>query len=159
MATKKKISDAALLEYVLEKAGGREAVLRELYESRITEMAAEQMTLAEMWNEAEDDGWAEILGSMTMMDLTKAFIPGKIKTRGKERTARQKAEAIKDKIIIFLRSNPWSSRNDAAEACGTSGGQATRYLRELRNEGRVRSVGKHKHMKYAIKGTKRPPKM
>lgn len=161
MATKKRITDEQLLEYLLNQQGGRDKVLGELHNYRISEMAAEGKTLLEIWGEAEADGWDEYLGGLTLADLM-GVLSTNPKPKSKRAYSRESPEGVKtlqNDILLFIGANPWTTRNAIATDLGISKPKASYHLKKLRGDGVIKMHGKNTKSVYALANEKkRPPK-
>lgn len=151
-----------LFEFMLSRLGGERAVLIQYYGFRLTEMAAEKLTLAEIFAEAERDGWLDFLRSMKLTDLMAIMIPSPDKktTKGKSAPVRysyeenRRADAA---IQNYIEANPWCSVPDIHTATGIEKTRLSRRLRILRDKRAVQSKGKRGAVRYAAPRVKDKP--
>ena len=163
-------NQAALVEFMIEKLGGKDSVYKEFYGQRIHEMAHEGATLEDLFKEARDGGWHEDLANTRLRVLANAIV-GKV---GPERTGAAKSDEeasdskrlsaeevneIHDRILVYLEKNPWSAKPSIAKGIGVLGRKVSARLRALRIAKKIQAQGEKASMRYALASERSKPKV
>ncbi|MDY0005132.1 MAG: hypothetical protein RBU30_27785 [Polyangia bacterium] len=160
----------ALVEFMIEKLGGKDSVYKEFYGLRIHELASQGASLEDLHKEARDGGWHEELANMRLKLLGSA-ITGKLwadrsepSKSGDQESATKRLSAeevadIHDRILTFLETNPWSAKPAIAKGVSVPGRKISARLRALRLEKKIQSSGEKASMRYALASERSKPRV
>jgi hypothetical protein len=158
-----------LIEFLVKKHGGESEVLRDYALEKIADLASMEGTLGDLLEEAEVHGFRPLLERVQLLELAKLINPAReaalsLNRSGVARTRiRLTAEERSDlyeRIIAYLKDNPWSQNSDIARAVDVDSKRLGMHLRDLKNEQKLMSVGIRSKMRYAIAGeTSKAPKV
>lgn len=162
----------ALVEFMMEKLGGKDSVYKEFYGLRIHELATEGATLEELFKEAREGGWQEDLANMRLKLLGSA-ITGKMwadkgpttpkdreeEESGSKRLSAEEVAEIHDRILVYLEKNPWAAKPSIAKGIAVPGRKVSARLRALRAEKKIQAQGEKASMRYALASERSKPKV
>ncbi len=149
-----------LFEFMMNKLGGKDAVMLEFYRERINALGVEENTVATLLDEAENQGWNDWLRSMKLPDLASIINPLLVNdlastlSEGQDSRRMTGAEkaALYSNICVFLEENPWKSAAEIAEMVDVPKKKLGIHLKRMKDLGEIKSVGVKAKMRYAVKG-------
>ncbi len=156
----------ALLDYMIEKLGGEDAVMMEFREKEICDAAASGKTLGELFDAAAADGWLDHFKRLKVSGLVKIVernrdgskprqVAAAASTRSKpQRRPRMSSEektALHASILEHLKQNPWTGVGEISRAVGFDSRLLGSHLRQMRKDGLLESKGSARATTYASK--------
>jgi len=150
-------STRELFDFMLRQLGGESAVRGEFLKNKIATLNTSQMTVGELLNEAENDGWNEWLKSLKFSELSRLLTGNEGPTSsvstparvGKRMTADER-DKLHQNILDYLRVNPWSLASAIADHVGLPTRTIGLRLKDLREKNLVRTEGEKAKMTYSL---------
>lgn len=151
-----------LFNFLVQDAGGEDAVYSKFYAQKIADLASEGKTLDEVLALGEDDGWGEWLRGMELADLVKIINPSAAipAAPSKKRTRMSKADkaVLHDQIVVFVKANDKCSASDIAASVGIETRSLGLHCKQLRENGLISATGERAQTRYsAPKAAPTPP--
>ena len=147
-----------LTEYLIQKLGGKTAVMQEFYGERLNELIASGATFGDIIVTSKKEKWYSVLATMSIADAMnlKTTKKGSKTTskRSSRLTSADKEKMIKG-ILAYLKKNPWSGKKAIANSVGFEPQKVGVQIGILRKEKKIKSSGARSKMVYALKGEKK----
>ena len=150
--------DKEFVEFMMCRLGGEQQIRGAYYNQRIAQVSSDGNTLRDLLSMAEAGGWKAWLEDLSLADLAHAIVTGdageaEVPVGTRRLTAKQKAD-LHQKILAYLRENPWQQKNAIAEAVDFPSQKMGLHLRALRQERRLKTTGVRAATRYALYGEK-----
>lgn len=159
----------ALVDFMMEKLGGKESVFREFYGQRIYEMGRDGASVEELFKEAREGGWQDELSAMRLKPLAvtilgkalhdRAFTAPSERSAESRRLSPEEVAEIHDRILVFLADHPWTSKPLIAKGVNADAKKLSARLRALRQIEKIQSHGEKASMRYALISERSKPKI
>ena len=144
-----------LFNFMVDKLGGESSVRNEFLRNKIADLDAEAITIGNLFDDADENGWSEWLRSLNISDFAR-MVRGKntetkpmVARSGKRMTMREKEELHKQ-LLAFLKENPWSQSSSLANIVGLPTRTVGLHLKALREKGLVITEGDKAKMRYNL---------
>lgn len=160
------VDKQALLDFMVEKLGGEDAVMLEFRENRICEAAAAGKTLGQLIDEANNEGWIEHFKRLKVSGLVKIIERSKngskprqaaataASARKPERHPRMSPEekmALHASIVDHLTKKPWTGVGEISKVVGLDTRRLGLHLRQMKKDGVLESKGENRLTTYSVK--------
>lgn len=156
-----------LVEFLVQRHGGEAQILKEFAEEKIADLAKEEGTLGDLLEAADEQGFRQVLERVKLTTLAEIINPTP-KTAGlgltrdgqpriRIRLSPAERAELHERILAFLGDNPWSLNAEIAQAVDLDTKRLGAQLRELKNDGKLKSFGSRVKMRYARAEEKSKP--
>ncbi len=160
------VDKQALLDFMVEKLGGEDAVMLEFRENRICEAAASGKTLGQLFDEATNEGWIDHFKRLKVSGLVKiiernsngskprlnaAATASASKPERRPRMTSEEKKALHSSIVDHLTKKPWTGVGEISKVVGLDTRRLGLHLRQLKNDGILESKGESRRTTYAVK--------
>ncbi len=144
-----------LFNFMVDKLGGESSVRNEFLRNKIAALEAESITIGNLFDDADENGWSEWLRSLNISEFAK-MVRGKnsgskpmVARSGKRMTMKEKEELHKQ-LLAYLKENPWSQSSSLAKIVGLPTRTVGLHLKALREKGLVTTEGDKAKMRYNL---------
>ncbi|MCD6498291.1 MAG: hypothetical protein J7M25_08355 [Deltaproteobacteria bacterium] len=162
--TKTELSDN-MIEFLLKKVGGKEALREDYYRDRIGQMTRKRIRIGTLLDEAEQEGWLDFLKKLSVSELVNiahgstessatSHKANKDSGRGSRMTTAMIRE-LQDSVISFLKDNPWTSVSEISAAVHVPSKKLGPHLRKMIDKKLIQSQGERVKTRYATPEAKR----
>ena len=144
-----------LFDFMLHKLGGEQMVKSEFLKTKIASLDTRQKTVGDLIKEAEQEGWNDWLESLKLAEFAELITQPERRIKvapirvGKRLTPNER-DGLYNKILDYLRENPWSLSSSLSDLLGLPTRTVGLHLKTLREQGKVKTEGEKAKMRYAL---------